>query len=251
MEIKILYEDSYILVIDKPWGVVVNRCETSKEKTIQDWLLERSGSNITQKTDLTGLTDAIYNKRKEFYDRAGIVHRLDKDTSGVLIIAKNPEAFANLQDQFKKREVVKEYIALVHGDVLRSSNSKPEFVIDAPIGRNPRNRMKWAIVEGGKEAKTIISYQLSISNEHGSFSLIKCKPKTGRTHQIRVHLASFGYPIVSDPLYLGKKLLTMDLGWCPRMFLHAVSLSIKHPVSGKRVIFKSPIPRELGVVLQI
>jgi len=250
-EPKIIFEDEYILVIDKPHGVVVNRSETQKEETIQDWLSIRAGSNKTNKTNSTNITNEIYDKTKEYYERAGIVHRLDKDTSGVLLIAKNPEVFANIQNQFKEREVVKEYIALVHGD-LKEKLGRTNFVftIDAPIGRNPRNRMKWAVVEGGREALTIFNFQFSIVKDQGCFSLIKCKPKTGRTHQIRVHLTALGYPIVGDPLYLGKKIRTMDLEWCPRMFLHAVKLGITHPVSGKEVVFESSLPNELQILVK-
>ncbi|MFH2109607.1 MAG: RluA family pseudouridine synthase [Patescibacteria group bacterium] len=225
MDIPIIYQDKSLLVVDKPWGVVVNRSETQRGETVQDWVRARWG-------EVEGVGD--------FYERSGIVHRLDKDTSGILIIAKNLEAFGELQRQFKFREVEKEYVALVHGKMLQE-----EIVVNAPLGRNPRNRIKWAIVQGGRESTTAFSLISQFTNEYGDFSLIKCVPTTGRTHQIRVHLASMRMPIVADVLYAGRKRHKIDGKWCPRMFLHATRLSLTHPTTGKRVTFASKLPKEL------
>lgn len=229
---QIIYEDDSILVVLKPAGQVVNRAETTHGvRTLQDELEERFG---------------IKKSEEGIGGRAGIVHRLDKGTSGVLVVAKTEEAFADLQAQFKKREVEKGYLALVHGKV-----KEREGKIEAPIARNPKNRMKFAVVEGGRKAVTgykAISYQQSaISAEQ--FSYLRVKPLTGRTHQIRVHLKHIGHPVVSDPLYLSRKRSKEDHCWCPRVFLHAESLGFKHPETGAWVRFEAELPRDLKVAL--
>jgi len=258
---KIIYEDEGLLVIDKPYGVVVNKSDTQhSDETVQDWVekklnLESKNEIATPRQTRFAMTSPTYDKEEEFYDRGGIVHRLDKDTSGVLLIAKNPKTFEILQEQFKKRKVSKEYLALVHGDIQKIFNKEKNqgalsFTIDAPIARNPKNRMKWAVVAGGKEARTIFNFQFLIFNEYGKYSFIKCIPETGRTHQIRVHLASLGFPIVGDLLYTGKKMHRIDLSWCSRMFLHATKLCIVHPSTKKRVEFTSPLSSELEKLLK-
>lgn len=228
----IIFEDESLLVIDKPYGVVVNKSDTTaKVFTVQDFaegkVLKVPGA-------------------EEFNDRGGIVHRLDKDTSGVLVIAKTPEAFENLKNQFKGRKTVKKYLALVHGKVEPLVGK-----IDAPIERSPFNRMHFGIFPGGREAVT--SYKL-ISNFKflmSNYSLLEVEPKTGRTHQIRVHMKYIGHPIVSDPIYGGRKQLREDLKWCPRLFLHAASLEIAHPETGKKLEFGARLPEDLEKVLRL
>lgn len=217
MKIKIIFEDEDLLVIEKPVGVVVNRAKTVKRETIQDWAEERLGFRGQ------GLGS---REKMDFVRRAGIVHRLDKETSGLLVIAKNAKAFTDLQAQFKARKTRKKYLALVHGEV------KPkEGRIEYPIARNPFNREKFGVFSGGRESVTeykVISH-FPISN----FTLLEVFPKTGRTHQIRVHLKAIGHSVVADEKYAGRKTSRADRQWCPRMFLHASFLGFFHPEKGR------------------
>ena len=238
---QILYEDEFLLVLNKPAGWVVNRSETIKEETLQDWLEKNLKSKILN--------------LKSY--RSGIVHRLDKDTSGVLVVAKTPEVFENLQKQFKERMVKKRYLVLVHGRVQPS-----EGIIRAPIARSPFDRKKFGIFLGGKEAetkyKTISNFKSQIPCLAGRqanfkkeiFSLLEVEPKTGRTHQIRVHLKYLGYPVVADEFYAGRKTYRADKLWCPRQFLHASELSFIHPQTGERVKFSAPLPLDLKKALE-
>ena len=232
------------MVIDKPAGLIVNRSDTTaRVATVQDWAEIKVQSSIAQ---LAGKVQRDIDK--EFVDRGGVVHRLDKDTSGILIIAKTPESFLNLKNQFKDRETMKTYLALVHGKV------EPAFgVITAPIARSPFNRMHFGVFPGGREAqtshKTLENIDASIKNqghEKETLTLLKVSPHTGRTHQIRVHLKYINHPIVCDPLYCGRKTYNEDLKYFPRLFLHATSLEIKHPQNGASLKFESPLPQELG-----
>lgn len=216
----VIYEDDNILVLEKPGGMVVNKADTTDNvATLQAWVEE-----YLKLTDL-GIGG-----------RAGIVHRLDKDTSGVIVVAKTEEAFYNLQAQFKNREVVKKYTALVHGKVVPESG-----VINAPIDRNPFNRERFGIFPGGREA--ITDYK-TIKNFGDKFTQLELTPHTGRTHQIRVHMKHLGYPIVSDEFYGGRKQYREDKKWCPRQFLHASYLKIKL-LSGEYKEFKSNLPEDL------
>lgn len=219
-DLDILYEDSYILVLNKPSGVVVNKSVTSSDITIQDKI---AGYIVAD------------DEESEFFQRAGIVHRIDKDTSGVLLIAKDIGSFKRLQKQFKRREVTKEYIAVVHGEIKDDM-----FEVNAPIKRNPRNRLKYAIVEGGKEAVTRFEKLKTINN----LTVLKCFPKTGRTHQIRIHLTALGHPIIMDTLYSNVLQLSEAKEKFPRMLLHATKITIKHPQSGEMVTFEAPLPAE-------
>lgn len=227
---QIIFEDESVLVIDKPYGVVVNRADsTSGVETIQDF---SEGKIRKSETD------------EEFNSRGGIVHRLDKDTSGVLVIAKTSETFQNLKNQFKDRKTVKKYLALVHGKVV------PDFgVIDAPIERSPFNRMHFGVFPGGREAVTGYKLIKLIERNGGIYSFLEIEPKTGRTHQIRVHMKYIGHPIVSDPIYGGRKQIRGDLKWCPRLFLQATELSFFHPMTGELINFEAELPVELGRVL--
>ena len=219
-DLDILYEDSYILVLNKPSGVVVNKSDTSSDITIQDKI---AGYIVAD------------DEESEFFQRGGIVHRIDKDTSGVLLIAKDIGSFKRLQKQFKRREVTKEYIAVVHGEIKDDM-----FEVNAPIKRNPSNRLKYAIVEGGKEAVTRFEKLKTINN----LTVLKCFPKTGRTHQIRVHLTALGHPIIMDTLYSNVLQLSEAKEKFPRMLLHATKITIKHPQSGEMVTFEAPLPAE-------
>lgn len=234
MEIKIVFEDEVFLVIEKPAGVVVNRAQTVKGETVQDWAEKRLKD---QGIEMGGESD--------FGRRAGIVHRLDKGTSGLLVIAKNPEAFSGLQTQFKARKVEKRYLALVHGRVVPK-----EGEIRLPVGRNPFNREKFGVFPGGREALTKYRTVSRFFVSGSWFSLLEVWPKTGRTHQIRVHLKALGCPVVSDAKYAGRKTNRADRQWCSRMFLHASSLGFGHPRTKKWLQFESSLPPDLKKGLQ-
>ncbi len=229
---KIVFEDSEILVLDKPAGMVVNRAETTKgEETIQDWL-ERylKVRRVPQAGDACDT----------FLARSGIVHRLDKDTSGLLLAAKTPKCFLDLQRQFKERTVGKKYLALVHGKV-----SGKEGEIKAPVGRLPWQREKFGVFPGGRPAETRYRVKKTYVINGQIYTLLEVSPKTGRTHQIRVHLKYIGHPIVADSHYGGRKTARRDLEIFPRMFLHAFYLSFSHPRTGKRLEFSLPLPEDL------
>lgn len=225
MRPKIVFEDKYILVLEKPAGMVVNRAETTKERTIQDWL-----------------ENYLKIKDRGIGDRAGIIHRLDKETSGVLAVAKTQKAFENLQSQFKQRKVNKKYLALAHGKV-----EPREGIIEAPISRSPFNRKKFGVFLGGRPAKT--KYRV-VRYLGPYYTLLELSPETGRTHQIRVHLKYIGHPVVGDEKYAGRKTARADRQWCPRLFLHASCLSFIHPKTRKKIDFFSKTPRDLENVLR-
>lgn len=231
-DIKIIYIDDDILVIDKPSGITVNNAETTKGQfTVQDYLEGKFPfSNPT-------------NDESDFYKRAGIVHRIDKETSGILVVARNKESFENLQSQFKERKVNKTYIALVHGHV----DSK-EGEISVPVGRLPWNRKRFGVLAGGREA---VTFYKVLHKYQKPFTLLELTPKTGRTHQIRVHLKYFNHPIFGDFLYAGRKTSRQDRKVLERFFLHAQKINFFHPKTKKKVEFESPLPLELKQALEI
>lgn len=247
---KIIFEDNEILVVDKPAGLVVNRSRTIKEETLQDLLSKyfNLGSSL-------GVGD-----------RAGIVHRLDRETSGLLLVAKSQKAFENLQNQFSERKVDKEYVCLAHGEINQDSG-----VIEGDVGRIGKFG-KFGIVKNGRESRTefkvVEKYEFKknkfdellskvqtksrinyLTKQAQNYTLLNLSPKTGRTHQIRVHVKSIGHPAVSDLIYTPRKLLKFDLAFCPRLFLHASKIKFSHPVSKKHVEFKSDLPGDLGDAL--
>ena len=181
MNPPILYEDDHLLIINKPSGIVVNRAQSVKEPTIQDWM-EKKLSN-----------DQLSDENKDFFDRAGIVHRIDKETSGILLIAKAPEIFYALGRQFKAREIKKTYLAIVHGKLVPETGQ-----INAPIGRLPWNPKRFGVVPGGKEAVTnyTVTQDVVLRGKSTSYSLVELYPQTGRTNQIRVHLKYINHTIV-------------------------------------------------------
>ena len=212
--IEILYEDDDILVVDKPAGLAVHPGAGHPSGTLVNAL-------IYLRPALKGIGSS---------ERPGIVHRLDLDTSGVMVIAKNLASHAHISEQFAQRSVNKIYLALVKGRLTQT-----EAIIDAPIGRDPSNRQKMNVVDGGKSAKTRYKVLKSI----GDHQLLEVKLLTGRTHQIRVHLASIGHSIIGDSLY-GKKSKTID-----RQFLHSHLLELVHPSTESSMAFKSPLPLDL------
>lgn len=245
VDIPIEFEDEDIVIINKPAGIVVNRAESVKSPSIQDWA---DAKIIRPPADLPPKRDPASGRKnnvEEFINRSGVVHRIDKETSGIMLIAKNPAAFVTLQDQFKRRIVQKTYIALVHGKVVTSKGS-----INAPIGRLPWNRKHFGILPGGKEAQTDFTVTDVYQHKTEYFTLLKLTPLTGRTHQIRVHLKYLGNSVVSDPLYAGRKLYRADKRWCPRLFLHAAAISFTHPQTNQLLSFTSLLPPDLDTALK-
>ncbi len=208
IELEVLYEDDDCVVINKPVGVLTHsKGAFNPEGTVASWLRSRL-------KDLEG-------------SRGGIVHRLDRATSGVMICAKNPEALSWLQKQFSQRKTKKTYMAVVQGAMNPES-----AIIDMPIERNPKAPSTFRVGNQGKAART--TYRTVLANE--SYSLLELKPETGRTHQLRVHLATQGHPIVGDTLYAGQK--------ADRLYLHAAELEITIPHNHERKVFAVPTPKE-------
>lgn len=218
--LSIIYQDSDIIVVDKPAGLTVHPAPGHPSGTLVNALLAAY-------PDLKGIGGTL---------RPGIVHRLDKDTSGLIVVAKNDRAQQALQAQLKGREVQKTYVALVRG-----VPEPPEGMIEAPIGRNPKNRKKMAVVAGGRESTT--EYRVVETIGEGQYALLEVKPVTGRTHQIRVHLSALGHPIVGDTTYGGRSTVV------GRQFLHAAKLAFAMPPSQRMMEFESPLPADLREAL--
>lgn len=212
--IQVLYEDKDIIVVNKPKGIVVHPANGNLDGTLVNALMSIC------KDSLSGIGGEI---------RPGIVHRLDKDTSGVLIVAKNDKAHINMSEQIKNHEVEKTYIALVRGFVKEN-----EATIDMPIGRSTKDRKKMAVSKNGKNAIT----HFKVLERFKDYTLLEVKIETGRTHQIRVHLTEIGYPIVGDSVYSNGKNEWNIQGQC----LHAKSLRFKHPITGKDMFIEAEMP---------
>ncbi len=235
--IPILYEDDSLLVINKPSGLIVNRAESVKAETVQDWMEPRL---------LPRPSSARSLGEEAFFDRAGIVHRIDKETSGCLLIAKTPEVFTTLQQQFKDRTVKKTYLALVHGRVTPENGE-----IRAPVGRLPWNRERFGILPGGKDAVTRYHVIRSafVPKADEELSLLELYPETGRTHQIRVHCKYIHHPLVGDWQYAGRKTSRNDRVWAPRVMLHAWKIALTHPVMGNELAIEAPVPDDMNNAL--
>jgi len=235
-EPTIIFEDDSMMVVGKPAGMTVNNSETTNSQiTLQDWIVakyKREGKEIPD--------DGV----SEFHGRAGIAHRLDKETSGVMLVAKTIESFLELQRQFKERLVSKTYLTLAHGSI----NPK-EGEINVPIGRLEFNRKRFGVIAGGRESvthyKVLEEKLLKVGKKSEPLSFLEVYPKTGRTHQIRVHLKHLNHPIFSDMLYAGRKTARDDRNMLPRVFLHAASIIFYHPVSKEQVTFTCPLASEL------
>lgn len=242
MDTQVLYEDEALLVLDKPSGVTVNRSDTTRDEvTMQDIVEKHLGLSPYRSTKPV-LQGEYKSSEETFKERSGIVHRLDKETSGILLVAKTLPAFVELQRQFKERVVKKTYLALAHGNLLPSTGE-----IRVPVGRLEFNRKRFGVVAGGRESVTkytvLHTYKEQKTKE--ILSLVELYPETGRTHQIRVHLKHLNKPIVSDELYAGRKTARKDRQELPRLFLHAAKISFIHPVSGKEMQLMSPLPSDL------
>jgi len=231
--IDIVYEDETLVVVNKPAGLVVHPAAGTPSGTLANALayhfqhLPSGGTGV----------------------RPGIVHRLDRDTSGLLVVAKTEVALENLSDQFRDRKVFKSYVALVHGRVLANSGK-----IDQPLARDPSNRTRMAVVRGGRSALTLYRVRQAFDR----FTLLDVELKTGRTHQIRVHLAWLKHPVVGDETYGGGRdntiqdpRLRSQIRNLNRHFLHAEKLAFIHPKTNEVVKFESPLPLELADILQI
>ncbi len=219
--LTILYEDEDLLVVDKPAGMVVHPAHGHTSGTLVNALLAYDPALA-----------AVGGRW-----RAGIVHRLDKDTSGLLVIARSEPVRIALQAQFQQREVEKVYLALVEGDI-----QPPAGLIEAPVGRDRRRRKQMAVVQEGRPART--AYRLL--ERLGGYSLLEVRPETGRTHQIRVHLAWLGYPVVGDTVYGRRRQRLLR----HRHFLHAHQLAFRHPRRDERMQFTAPLPEELARLLE-
>jgi len=217
--LNIIYEDDDLLVVDKPAGLAVHPAPGHPGHTLINAILSHF-------PHLADIGDSL---------RPGVVHRLDKDTSGVMLVAKNRAAQANLINQFKSRSIMKAYLALIKGRLTPERG-----IIEAAIGRDPRNRKRMAVVTLGREART--EYQ--VIKYTGNYTLLEVMPETGRTHQIRVHLSAIGYPVVGDLMY-GVRSPHLS-----RQFLHACRLGFKLPSTGEYVEFKSELPPDLEQALR-
>lgn len=231
--LEIIYEDEALIVVNKPAGLVVHPASGVQSGTLANALAFHF--------------DQLSQNAGEI--RPGIVHRIDKDTSGLLAVAKTEVAHERLADQFRERSVFKSYLALVHGSVEMDTGR-----IEQPLARDPRNRTRMAIVRGGRSA--ISMYK--VRRRYDRFTLLAVEIKTGRTHQIRVHLASIKHPVVGDELYGGGRdntvrdpKLRAEVRKLGRHFLHAAELGLKHPLTGAALRFEAPLPADLQRFLDV
>lgn len=216
--LDIVYEDDDVIVVNKPQGMVVHPAPGHPDHTLVNALLYHSPLSTINGTF-----------------RPGIVHRIDKDTSGLLMIAKNDMAHQSLAEQLKNKTNQREYLALVYGQI-----KEDEGTIDAPLGRNPQDRKKQAVVANGRHAVT----HFQVVKRYTNFTLVKCILETGRTHQIRVHMKYIGHPLVGDPLYGPRKVIGKN-----GQFLHAAVLGFKHPRTGEQMRFEVPLPENFQKML--
>ncbi|MGE0876748.1 MAG: RluA family pseudouridine synthase [Burkholderiales bacterium] len=217
MPLKVVHEDADIIVIDKPAGLVVHPGAGVPDRTLLNALLAHAPA-------LAGVP------------RAGIVHRLDKDTSGLLVVAKNVSAQAKLAAQLASRSVKRVYLAVVQGDPRASG------AIDAPVGRDARSRTRMAVTRRGKEART----NFRVLERYGHAALVECRLETGRTHQIRVHFQHIRHPLVGDPVYRRG---TRHTAAFSRQALHAAELSLVHPRSGRQMSWRAPVPADMAALI--
>ena len=220
--IEIIYEDSDIIVVNKPKGMVVHPANGNPDGTLVNAIM------AICKDSLSGIGGEI---------RPGIVHRLDKDTSGLLIVAKNDKAHVNMSEQIKNHEVKKTYMALVRGCVKEN-----EATIDMPIGRSNSDRKKMAVNKNGKNAVT----HIKVLKRYDKYTLLEINIETGRTHQIRVHLSHIGFPVIGDYIYSNGKNEFGVVGQC----LHAKELEFKHPISGNDMKLQAPLPKYFEDILK-
>jgi 23S rRNA pseudouridine1911/1915/1917 synthase len=231
VELDVRFEDESMIVLSKPTDMVVHPAHGHWSGTLVNALLAHSD-------DLGTLAGE---------ERPGIVHRLDKDTSGLMMVAKNDDVQRALQSQIQQRLVDRRYVTLVHGRIVPDTG-----LIDAPIGRHPKEPRKMWVTDAAGARQAVTSFTTLERFEAGAaddgYTLIECKLQTGRTHQIRVHLAYIQHPVVGDPLY-GRRRIKEDLG-LERQFLHSYSLKFDHPVTGERIALLDPLPKDLAGALR-
>ncbi len=227
-EIKKIFEDKFFLVLDKPFECLSVKASTSKLFSLEEWMREEY-PNVFRKSG---------KQESDFLKRGGVVHRLDKNTTGLVLTAKDEISFLRLQGQFKERKVKKSYYGLVLGEIPLEGG------IEVPIARCKQSFGTWEADPGGAEAKTDFLRLKVYEFEGRKYSLVELKPKTGRTHQIRVHLKYMGWPIVGDKIYGGQ-----DFPGLKRLFLHAGKIELNHPETGEKVSFKSKLTDDLVRVL--
>ncbi len=249
LKIPILYEDKDFLAIDKPVGISVHSSGKNEDYTIADWVQE----NYPKLKGVGENMNVEYKGEQVEILRPGIVHRLDKETSGVLLIAKTQESFEFLKKQFKKHQIKKVYNAFVYGkvsDPIASLRTGKKGVINAPIGRSPKDIRMWTAGRGArgeaKEAITEYTVLKNFKNIDEDYAYLELFPKTGRTHQIRVHLRYINHPVVSDPLYASN--YEPALGFT-RTALHARMISLKNK-DGKEIEIEAPMPKDFKDVLK-
>ena len=230
IQLSIVYEDGDIIVVNKPAGMVTHPGAGNRNGTLANALLH-------------------YDSNLKLLDRAGIVHRLDKDTSGLLVVARNEKSQKNLVEQMQMHSVSREYSAIVYGHMVAGGT------VDEPISRDSRDRVKQAVSKSGKEART----HYRVIDRFQNHTHIKAVLETGRTHQIRVHMSHIGYPLIGDPIYGGKvrfpkkasEELKVALKNFNRQALHAKKLSLTHPSSGSTLSWKVPIPDDMLAILEV
>jgi 23S rRNA pseudouridine1911/1915/1917 synthase len=223
LPLDLYYEDQNLLVLNKPRGQVVHPAVGHNRGTVVNALLAH--------TTLSSIG---------LPERPGIVHRLDKDTSGLMVVAKTDQAHLKLVEMIAKRDFLRQYLALVHGKLENYRG-----VIRAPLGRDPGNRKRFRVLPGGKEAIT----HFQVLEEYGDYSFVQLRLKTGRTHQIRVHLAWLGHPLVGDPLYGPKRPHFKDL--ISGQALHAQRLGFIHPITGEDLDFEAPLPEDMNAIIEL
>ena len=220
LDLDIVYEDEDVLVVNKPRGMVVHPAPGHASGTLVNGLMHHCN-------DLSGINGVM---------RPGIVHRIDKDTSGLLMVAKNDKAHVSLVDQLVKKTATRKYTALVHGHIPHDKGT-----VDAPIGRDSRDRQSMAVIDKGKHAVT----HFRVLERFGNFTLIECQLETGRTHQIRVHMKYIGFPLAGDPKYGPKKTIEFD-----GQALHAGVLGFIHPRTAEYMEFEAPLPEVFKTLIE-
>lgn len=221
MDLQIVYEDEYLRVINKPSGLVVHPAPGNWSGTLLNGLL-------------------AHDEKATLLPRAGIVHRLDKDTSGLMVVARTRSVMDSLVKLIAAHEVSRQYLALAHRPWIGAAS----LAVDAPIGRDPRNRLRMAVVDLSQNQGKLAKTEVHVLERAAAGCLVKCVLHTGRTHQIRVHMASIGHPLVADEVYGGAQAAGMK-----RQALHAFHLSFSHPASGQIMVFRAPLPDDLKAAL--
>jgi len=220
--LDVIYEDDWLLVINKPQGMVVHPAAGHRSGTLVNALLNYCAGQLS---DLNGII------------RPGIVHRIDKDTSGLILVVKDNQVHAQVADKIRRHEIRRTYLAVVYGQVAAESGT-----IDAPIGRDPRNRQRMAVISGGKPSVT----HFRVLQRFGQATLLEADLESGRTHQIRVHLQYIGHPVIGDPVYApGRKNYGLS-----GQALHARALTFEHPVNGRTIALECPLPDYLTALLE-